>query len=95
MVKSAELLDKFLTEYEKSKNDVIRDAGIDSTYAYQIFDGRRKPRRDKLLQLAFGFPLTVEQTDDLLRASGIRGLDVRSKRDVICMYCLQQRRMII
>ena len=81
-------------EYKKSKSDIIRDAGIDTTYGYQIFDGKKKPRRDKLLQLAFGFPLTVEQTNMLLRAGGMSDLYVRSKRDAICMYCLQQRMMV-
>lgn len=90
----SEQLDDFLREYKKSKSDIIRDAGIDTTYGYQIFDGKKKPRRDKLLQLAFGFPLTVEQTNVLLRAGGMSDLYVRSKRDAICMYCLQQRMMV-
>jgi hypothetical protein len=90
----SEQLDDFLKEYKKSKSDIIRDAGIDTTYGYQIFDGKKKPRRDKLLQLAFGFPLTVEQTNILLRAGGMSDLYVRSKRDAICMYCLQQRMLV-
>lgn len=90
----SEQLENFLMEYKKSKSDIIRDAGIDTTYGYQIFDGKKKPRRDKLLQLAFGFPLTVEQTNMLLRAGGMSDLYVRSKRDAICMYCLQQRMMV-
>ena len=89
-----EQLEKFLSEYQKPKSDIIRDAGIDTTYGYQIFDGKKKPRRDKLLQLAFGFPLTVEQTNVLLRAGGMSDLYVRSKRDAICMYCLQQRMLV-
>ena len=89
-----EKLDVFLNDYQKSKIDIIRDAGIDTTYGYQIFDGKKKPRRDKLLQLAFGFPLTVEQTNVLLRAGGMSDLYVRSKRDAICMYCLQQRMLV-
>ena len=89
-----EQLEIFLNKYQKSKGDIIRDAGIDTTYGYQIFDGKKKPRRDKLLQLAFGFPLTVEETNVLLRAGGMSDLYVRSKRDAICMYCLQQRMML-
>ena len=89
-----EQLEIFLNKYQKSKGDIIRDAGIDTTYGYQIFDGKKKPRRDKLLQLAFGFPLTVEETNVLLRAGGMSDLYVRSKRDAICMYCLQQRMMV-
>ena len=85
-----EQLEQFLEKYQKPKKDIIKDAGLDTTYGYQIFDGRKKPRRDKLLQLAFGFPLTIEETNRLLRAGGMSSLYVRCKRDTICMYCLQQ-----
>lgn len=89
-----EQLELFLESYLKPKKDIIRDAGIDITYGYQIFDGRKKPRRDKLIQLAFGFPLTVDETNVLLRAGGMNSLYVRNRRDAICMYCLQQRKSI-
>lgn len=85
-----EQLEQFLEKYQKLKKDVIKDAGLDTTYGYQIFDGRKKPRRDKLLQLAFGFPLSVEETNTLFRAGGMNSLYVRCKRDTICMYCLKQ-----
>ena len=85
-----EQLEQFLEKYQRPKKDIIKDAGLDTTYGYQIFDGRKKPRRDKLLQLAFGFPLTIEETNRLLRAGGMSSLYVRCKRDTICMYCLQQ-----
>lgn len=45
-----ELLEEHIEKYQKPKKDVIRDAGLDITYGYQIFDGRKKPRRDKVLQ---------------------------------------------
>ncbi len=83
-----ELLAQLLKQYGKRKQEVIREAGLDVTYCYQIFDGRKKPKRGKLLQLAFGFPLSVEDTNHLLRIGGVNPLNVRNKRDVICMYCL-------
>ena len=87
-------LEQYLIKYAKAKRDIIKDAGLDTTYGYQIFDGRKKPRRDKLLQLAFGFPLTVDETNVLLRAGGMNSLYVRNRRDAICMYCLQQRKSV-
>lgn len=86
-----ELLEDLLVKYGKQKKDVIRDSGLDTTYGYQIFDGRKNPRRDKLLQLAFGFPLTVDEANRVFRAAGVSDLYVRCKRDTICMYCLQQK----
>ena len=87
-------LEQYLIKYDKAKRDIIKDAGLDTTYGYQIFDGKKKPRRDKILQLAFGFPLSVEETNILLRAGGMNSLYIRSKRDAICMYCLQQKKTI-
>lgn len=85
-----ELLAELLKKYDKNRIDVIKAARLDFTYGYQIFDGKKKPRREKLLQLAFGFPLSVDDTNRMLRVGGVSGLYVRSKRDVVCMYCLQQ-----
>lgn len=85
-----ETLAQMLKKYQKSKIDVIKAARFDYTYAYQIFDGRKRPKREKLLQLAFGFPLSLDDTNCLLRAGGVNGLYVRCKRDVICMYCLHK-----
>lgn len=85
-----EILTKMLEKYQKVKIDVIKAARFDYTYGYQIFDGRKRPKREKLLQLAFGFPLSLEDTNRLLRAGGVNGLYVRCKRDVICMYCLHK-----
>jgi hypothetical protein len=86
-------LEQYLIKYDKAKRDIIKDAGLDTTYGYQIFDGRKKPRRDKLLQLALGFPLTIDETNQLFRAGGMSSLYVRCKRDTIVMYCLQQGKM--
>lgn len=90
----AELLAQMLERYNKTRIDVIKAARLDFTYGYQIFDGKKRPRREKLLQLAFGFPLSLEDTNRVLRAGGVNGLYVRNKRDVICMYCLHQGRTV-
>lgn len=85
-----ETLGQMLEKYHKSRIDVIKAARFDYTYGYQIFDGKKRPKREKLLQLAFGFPLSLEDTNRLLRAGGVSGLYIRCKRDVICMYCLHK-----
>ena len=89
-VSLTDILAKMLIKYEKVRIDVIKAARFDYTYGYQIFDGKKRPKREKLLQLAFGFPLSLEDTNRLLRAGGVNGLYVRCKRDVICMYCLHK-----
>ena len=93
-VSLTDFLAMMLKRHEKTRMDVIKTARLDFTYGYQIFDGKKRPRREKLLQLAFGFPLSVEDTNRLLRAGGVNGLYIRNKRDVICMYCLHQQMTI-
>lgn len=85
-----ETLAQMMEKYNKEKIDVIKAARFDYTYGYQIFDGKKRPKREKLLQLAFGFPLNLEDTNRLLRAGGVSGLYIRCRRDVICMYCLHK-----
>lgn len=84
------ILSQMLEKYEKTRIEVIKAARFDYTYGYQVFDGKKRARREKLLQLAFGFPLSLEDTNRLLRAGGVNGLYIRNKRDVICMYCLHK-----
>ncbi len=61
---------------------------IERTYGHQLFNGTRKPSRDKVLQLAFGFGLNVEETQHLLRVADKSLLYPKIKRDAIIIYCL-------
>ena len=58
----AELIEVSLSDYLnrliQAKNQdlpsLIRKSGLDRTYCYQIFDGRKRPSRDKVLALCHG-----------------------------------------
>lgn len=67
---------------------VIRRSGIDRTYGYQLFNGRRTPSRDKLIQLGFGFPLMFSELQMLLRMAGKSQLYPRIRRDAAIIYGL-------
>lgn len=67
---------------------VIRRSGIDRTYGYQLFNGRRSPSRDKLIQLSFGFPLMLSELQMLLRMAGKSQLYPKIKRDAAIIYGL-------
>ena len=90
VVSLAEHLDALLDQKETSKAKVIYRARLDTVYGYQIFNGTRKPSRDKLLQLAFGFPLTYKETLTLLRIAGVYSLYVRRRRDSIIIFALNK-----
>lgn len=90
VVSLADHFDALLDQKETSKAEVIYRARLDTVYGYQIFNGTRKPSRDKLLQLAFGFPLTYKETLTLLRIAGVYSLYVRRRRDSIIIFALNK-----
>ena len=81
-------LARLCEEKNKVPNQVISRSGIDRTYGHQLFNGRRKPSRDKVLQLAFGFELTYEEAQDLLKSAGESPLYPRIQRDAVIIFAL-------
>lgn len=69
--------------------DVVRDSGQDKGYISQLFNGRKtNPSRDKLIAIAFGLHLDVDQTQRMLKLAGFT-LYVRDKRDYIILLSIQ------
>lgn len=81
-----EYLRKLCTSLGKVPEQVIKNSQIDRTYGHQLFSGRRKPSRDKVLLLSFGMELPFEETQELLRASGKNTLYPKIKRDAAIIY---------
>ena len=74
---------------------VIERSQIERTYGHQLFNGTRRPSRDKVLQLALGLGLSVDETQRLLRAAGKSQLYPRLKRDAVILYALQKKLPIL
>lgn len=70
---------------------VIKKSQIDRTYGHQIFNGTRVPSRDKLIQLAFGFELSLDETQRLLKIAGKSTLYVKIKRDAACIFGISHK----
>jgi hypothetical protein len=90
----ADYLNALLEKTGLKKADVIKDSGINTIYAYQIFQGIKAPSRDKLIQLAFGLHLNLEDTQRLLKIGGGSALYPRSKRDSIIIYALNNSQTV-
>jgi len=69
---------------------VINKSGIERTFGHQLFNGIRKPSRDKVIQLAFGFVMDYEQTQELLKISRHRALYPKIKRDAVIIFALNR-----
>lgn len=82
-------LTELIVERETDRLSVIRRSHLNQTFAYQIFAGTRRPSRDKLIQLAFGFGLGAVDTCELLERGGVSALLPRCRRDVVIAFCLE------
>jgi hypothetical protein len=78
-------------EANQVPEQVIKRANIERTYGHQLFNGTRKPSRDKVIQLAFGFCLDVDATQNLLRAARKSPLYPKVKRDAVILFCIVHR----
>ncbi|MCZ2491004.1 hypothetical protein [Dellaglioa carnosa] len=80
---------KNLLKLKKTKKiDVIRRADLNASSAYQWFDGRRNPNRNALISLGFGFELSLEEMNILLKQSNYSQLYAKNKRDAYIIYSL-------
>ena len=86
----AEYLQQLLGEKGLERSKVVRDAGLNDTFGYQIFKGTRKASRDKVLQLAFAMHLGLRETDRLLQAAGANELYCKNRRDAIIIFAVQK-----
>lgn len=85
----AEQLNRLLRRHGLKKGAVIEAAGIERSYGYQLFSGRREaPSRDVLLALAMAMGLAPEETQSLLRIAGQALLYPRVRRDSVILHAL-------
>ena len=92
----AEYLELLLGEKNLTKSEVILRGNLDKNYAYQIFNGNKtNPSRNKILMLAFGLGLNLNETRKLLKVAGLTDLYVRSPRDSIIMFCINKGESLI
>ncbi len=86
----SEYLQELLDEHHLRRVDVIRAAGLNETFGYQIFMGKRGASRDKILQIAFAMGLTLRECNRVLKLAGANELYCKNKRDAIIIFCLDK-----
>ena len=74
---------------------VIKRSGIERSFGHRLFTGARNPSRDTVLQLAFGFELSTDQTQQLLKIARATLLHPKVKRDAVIAYCLHNKKPLI
>ena len=81
-----ELLSELYDHQNISKAELARRASMSDVYLHQLFSGRRKPSRDKLLCLCIGMELTIDETQRLLKEAAYAQLYPRIRREAIIYH---------
>ena len=79
----AELLTALYDKKSISKAALARKAGMSEVYLHQVFSGRRKPSRDRLLCLCIGLGATLDETQQILKQASYAEIYPKNKRDAI------------
>ncbi|HAX52927.1 MAG TPA: XRE family transcriptional regulator [Lachnospiraceae bacterium] len=82
----SDFLNNLVSQKGIKKSQVIKNAEMNDIYGYQIFSGKRIPSRDKLIALAFGMTLSLDETQQLLKYAGFSPLYPKTKRDGIIIW---------
>ncbi len=86
----SEYLMLLLQQKKRRRAAVVRDSGLEKAYVYQIFDGKKRPSRDKLIAIAFGLHLNAEETQRMLKLGGWSELYPRVERDAVILFAIQR-----
>ena len=82
----AQLLAQFLKQTGISKAKAIKNAEMSEIYGYHIFAGTRIPERGKVLALAIGMDLNLDQIQQLLKTAGYSTLYVKRPFDSVVLF---------
>ena len=86
-------LQNLLIKYNLDKSDVFKRAGMsDTNYGYELFrNDEKKASRNKLIRICFGFPLSIEESQNVLRYGKVRPLYPRDERDAYILFALNKQ----
>ena len=82
----ANLLNRLYQRTDLSKAALARQAGMSEVYLHQVFSGRRKPSRDRLLCLCICMGASLEEIQQALKHATYAPLYPKHKRDAIISY---------
>ena len=77
---------RIFDEQGLSKAALAKRSGTSDVYLHQLFSGKRKPSRNRLLCMCIGMQTTLEECQELLRRNKNATLYARSRRDAVIEY---------
>ena len=91
----SEYITQLCESRSESSEKVINRSGIERSFGHRLFSGSRNPSRDTVLQLAFGFELSADEAQQLLKVAQVTPLHPKVKRDAVIAYCLQKHATVM
>ncbi len=89
----------YLKELAERKGElpetIIRRSNLDSSFGHRLFGGTRNPSRDTVLQLAFGFELTADEAQLLMKIARVTALHPKVQRDAVIAYGLHHQLTLV
>lgn len=89
-----EVIAEIINDKKLKKSEVVARSGLNRIYAYQILSGKRVPSRDKLIAFCFGLQLDLDETNKLLKCSGLSELYAKNKRDSIIIFAINSKKSV-
>lgn len=89
----SQYLQSMLEAHNTDKSTVLANADMKSNnYGYEVFySDKKSASRDKIIQLAFGFPLTLNELQLALKHGKASPLYARNRRDSLIMFALHNK----
>lgn len=92
----SEYLQNLIESKKLNKSEIVEKSEMSEVYAYQIISGiRKKPQRNKVLCLAFGMGLELEEVQSLLKKTGYPMLYAKNPFDCVVIYALYKKMSVI
>lgn len=87
-ISTSEYLAQLMEQRKLLKQEVIEMANLERSSGYQVFSGRRNPKRDTLLRIALIMKLSLIETQRLLKIAQRGELYPKNRRDAAMVYCI-------
>lgn len=84
-----EFWSELLERSGKSKSNIINAADISYIYFYEIIQGKKVPKKDKIIRLILAMELELDDVQNALRYCNQSPLYPRIKRDSLLIYAIE------
>ena len=80
---------ELLERSQKSKSNIINSADISYIYFYEILQGKKIPKKDKIIRLIIAMELDLDDAQNALKYCNQACLYPRIKRDSLIIYAIE------